>query len=286
LSANLQENEPSLEPVFVTRIQPTRGWAMVDLHELWQHRDLLFYLVWRDIRVIFSNTGLGVFWIILQPLSTVVVITIVLGIFARFPSGSTPYPVVVLSGMVLYNYFSIGVNQSANSMIANAYLLTKVYFPRLIIPCVPILVGMVDFLVLFVVLLILSIFFGIWPTLAWLFLPVPIIITIGITLGAGLWLSALNIQFRDVGKFIPIFVQIGFYASPIFYLSNLIPENFRIFYNLNPMVGMIDSFRWALIGKDVFPTVPFITSIVTALLLILSGVFVFRRMEENAADVV
>jgi lipopolysaccharide transport system permease protein len=286
LNPNAQEKENTFEPILVTRIQPTRGWRMVNFHELWQHRNLLQFLVRRDIKVLFTNTGLGVFWIVLQPLATVIVITIVLGVFARFPNGNIPYPVLVLSGMVLYNYFSVAVIQSANSMMANAYLLTKVYFPRLIIPCIPIITGLVDLMVLFVVLLLLSVILGIIPTLAWLFLPVPIFVTVAISLGAGLWLSALNIQYRDVGKFIPIVVQIGFYASPIFYLSNLIPDKWRVIYSLNPMVGVVDSFRWALFGTGSFPNIAFIISITIAFILIFSGVFVFRRMEENAADVV
>lgn len=268
------------------RIQPSRGWTAVDLQELWDHRNLLFYLVWRDIRVLFSNTGLGILWIVLQPLATAIVITIVLGYFARVPTNNIPYPVVVLSGLVLYNYFSVVVTQAAHSMVNSAYLLTKVYFPRLIIPTVPVLTGLIDAMVLLIVLLIVAFLYNILPTITWLFLPIPILINIILTLGVGLWVSALNVQYRDVGKAIPIFLQIGTYASPIFYLSSLVPEGWRGVYSLNPIVGVVDGLRWSLLGVGPFPGIPLAVSIVAALLLFTSGIFFFRGMEEKAADLI
>lgn len=275
-----------MEDVPVMRIQPSRGWTIVDLRELWQHRNLLFYLVWRDIRIIYTNTALGIFWVVLQPLATVLVITVVFGIFARVPSGNLPYAVLALSGLVLYNYFSTSVAQASYSMVSNAYLLTKVYFPRLIIPIVPILTGLVDFMVLLIVLLVITLFFGISPTVGWLFLPIPIVLNIALSLGVGLWVSALNVQIRDLGKFIPVLLQVGIYASPVFYLSSLVPETLQVFYSLNPLVGIIESFRWALLGVGVFPKMSLIISALVAFFLIGSGAFVFRRIEDNAADVI
>lgn len=284
--ANPQGSENNLERISVRRIQPSRGWRAVDLQEFWQHRNLLFHLVWRDIRVLFSNTGLGVLWIVIQPLATAIVITIVLGYFARIPTNNIPYPLVVLSGLVLYNYFSVVVIQMANSMVNSAYLLSKVYFPRLIIPTVPILTGLIDIMVLLFVLLVVAYLYNIQPTAAWLFLPIPILINIILTLGVGLWVSALNVFYRDVGKAIPIILQIGIYACPIFYFSNLVPEPWRGVYSLNPIVGVVDSLRWSLLGVGPFPSFPLAVSIVAALLLFVSGIYFFRRMEEKAADVI
>ena len=281
-----EKSEDVLEEIPVMRIQPSRGWKMVDLRELWQHRDLLFYLAWRDIRVVYSNTGLGILWVILQPLATALIITIVFGMFARIPSDNLPYAVLALSGLVLYNYFSITVSQAAYSMVNSAYLLTKVYFPRLIIPAVPILTGLVDFTVLLTVLLVLTLFFGILPTVAWIFLPVPILLNIALALGIGLWVSALNIQIRDLGKFIPVLLQIGIYASPVFYPSSLVPEYLRGLYSLNPLVGIIDGLRWSLFGVGSFPGTSLMISAMVAFSLIVSGAFVFRKIEDNAADVI
>lgn len=268
------------------RIQPSRGWTIVDVRELWQHRNLLFYLVWRDIRVIYSNTGLGVFWVILQPLVTALVITVVFGMFARIPSGDLPYAVLALSGLVLYNYFSNTVSLAAQSMVNSAYLLTKVYFPRLIIPTVPILTGLVDFAVLLALLLVLTLFFGIAPTVALIFLPVPILLNIALALGVGLWVSALNIQIRDLGKFVPVLLQILIYVSPVFYPSSLVPESLRGLYSLNPLVGIIDGLRWSLLGVGSFPGMPLMISALVAFFLIITGAFVFRKIEDTAADVI
>lgn len=274
------------EKIMVSRIQPSSGWATIDLPELWQHRELLLHLVWRDIRMLFRNTGLGILWIVLQPLLIVVVTTLVLGLFVRVPTNGIPYPVVVLSGLVLFQYFSTAVLLGASSMVGNAYLLSKVYFPRLIIPCVPILTSLVDFIVLLVVLLVVTMVYGLMPRLSWFVLPVPILINILLALGMSLWLSALNIQFRDVSKFIPVMFQVGIYASPIFYLSNLVPEKWYLIYALNPMVGLIDSFRWALLGQGAFPGSALMISLIAALFISITGTFVFRRMEENAADII
>jgi lipopolysaccharide transport system permease protein len=275
-----------LEDVPVIRIQPSRGWTIVDLRELWQHRNLLFYLVWRDIRVAYSNTALGIVWVVLQPLATVLVITIIFGMFARIPSDNLPYAVLALSGLVLYSYFSLTVAQAAQSMLSNAYLLTKVYFPRLIIPTVPILTGLVDFVVLLLVLFVVVLLYGISPTLAWLFLPIPILLNITLALGVGLWVSALNIQMRDLGKFVPVLLQIGIYASPVFYPSSLVPEQLRILYSLNPLVGIIDGFRWSLFGVGTFPSTSLMISALAVFFLVISGAFVFRKIEDTAADVI
>lgn len=268
------------------RIQPAQGWVPVDLSELWQHRDLLFYLVRRDVRSLYANTGLGVVWTVLQPLATAIVITIVLGIFARIPTGEIPYGLVALSGLVLWSYFSTVVQSGCQSMLANASLMTKVYFPRLIIPAVPILAGLVDLAVLIIVLLGAMLFYGIMPQLSWIVIPVPLILMIALALGASLWLSALNVQYRDVGRLVPVILQIALYASPILYPYAIIPERWRWIYALNPVVGIVNAMRWALFREAGFPFGELAISILVALSLIVSGVFFFQRVEKLMADIV
>ena len=268
------------------RIEPPRGWAPVNLAELWQHRDLMFYLVLREIRTATASTSLGFLWILLQPLAIAAVLTVALGIFVKVPTGGLPYALVVLSGLLPWNYVSTAVARSSSSMVANSYLLTKVYFPRLIIPTVPILAGLVDFAVLFVVLIVITLAFGMAPASTWLLLPIPGLMAIGLTIGAGLWASALTVRYRDVGNMIPVLLQIGTYASPVLYPSSLVPGKWRWLYDLNPMVGIVDGVRWVLFADGPFPGRPLAVSVILILALIATGVFYFRATEDTAADVV
>lgn len=268
------------------RIQPAQGWVPVNISELWEHRALLVYLVNRDVRSLYANTALGVLWTVLQPLATAIVITIVLGMFARIPTGGVPYGLVALSGIVLWSYFGTVVQSGCQSMLANASLMTKVYFPRLIIPAVPILAGLVDLAVLIIVLLGAVLFYGIMPQLSWVFIPVPLILMIALALGASLWLSALNVQYRDVGRLVPVILQIAMYASPILYPCAIIPERWRGIYALNPVVGIVNAMRWALFREGEFPFFELTVSILVAVSLIASGVFVFQRIEKLMADIV
>jgi lipopolysaccharide transport system permease protein len=285
------KNENSVEALKssqmdVMRIEPLEGWVPVNLLELWQHRELLFYLVKRDVRASYASTGLGVFWTVLQPLATAIVITIVLGMFARIPSGEVPYGLVVLSGLVLWGYFATAVQSGCQSMLTNAHLMTKVYFPRLIIPAVPVMAGLVDLLVLVAVLLGTLVCYGIMPAVFWLFIPVPMLLMIVLTLGTSLWLSALNVQYRDVGRILPVILQIGVYASPIIYPYALIPENWRVIYGLNPIVGIVIGMRWALFREGGFPFSELVTSIVITVVILISGIAVFQRFEKSMADIV
>jgi lipopolysaccharide transport system permease protein len=258
----------------------------VSLGELWQHRDLMFYLVLREIRVATASTSLGFLWLVVQPLALAGVLTVVLGIFIKVDTGGVPYALVVLSGLLPWNYVNNAVARASSSMVANSYLLTKVYFPRLIIPAVPVLAGLVDFAVLFGILVVIALGFGVVPALTWLFLPVPALMAIGLTIGAGLWLSALTVRYRDVGNMIPVMLQIGTYASPILYPSSLVPERWRWLYDLNPMVGIVDGVRWALLGESMFPQRPLAISAAAIVALVATGVFYFRATEDNAADIV
>jgi lipopolysaccharide transport system permease protein len=278
--------KPNSNHMPVVRIEPLQGWAPVNFRELWRHRELLFYLVKRDVRALYVNTALGVFWTVLQPLATAIVVTIVLGMFARIPSGEIPYGLVVLSGLVLWGYFATAVQSGCQSMLANANLMTKVYFPRLIIPAVPIMAGLVDLAVLVIVLLGALVFYGMMPQLSWIFIPVPTVLMIALALGASLWLSALNVQYRDVGRMLPVFLQIGLYASPIVYPYGIIPEPWRGVYALNPVVGIVNSMRWALFREAGFPFSELLISAFVAAALIASGAVVFQRIEKSMADIV
>jgi lipopolysaccharide transport system permease protein len=268
------------------RIEPPRKWAPVSMRELWQHRDLMRYLVAREMRAATASTSLGFLWLVLQPLAIAVVLTIVLGIFIRVPTGNVPYALVVLSGLLPWNYVNGGIARASSSMVANSHLLTKVYFPRLIIPAVPILASLIDFGVLFLIVVALTLMFGIAPAVSWLFLPVPALMAIGLTVGAGLWFSSLTVRYRDVGNLLPVLLQIGMWASPVLYPSSLVPSQWRWLYDLNPMVGIVDGIRWALFAQEQFPSGPLAISAIELIALIVTGVLYFRITEDTAADIV
>ena len=271
---------------FVTRIEPPNAWKPLDWPEVWRFRELFLILVWRDIRVLFSRTVLGFLWVVLSPLSMVLVLTIVLGILVKVPTGGVPYPLVLLSGLVPWLYFNSTVTKACSSMVTNAYLLTKVYLPRILIPAVPLAASLVDFAILLAVLLVMTVLFGIRPVGTWLFLPVPVFITIGLSCGISLALSALNVKHRDIAYVLPVILQILMYASPLFYPLSLIPPRFRVVYSLNPFVGVCEGMRWALFAKEQFPTFPLMVSLVAMAVLLLAGVLIFKRVEDSIADIV
>jgi lipopolysaccharide transport system permease protein len=256
------------------------------MRELWQHRDLLFYLVLRDIRVLTSSTKLGMLWIFLQPLSVALVLIIVMGMFVKVPTGDVPYAVVVLSGFLSWNYLSGAINRASSSMIASSYLLTKVYFPRLIIPAVPVISGLIEFAALMLILFVAALHFGVAIRLTWLFVPAVASLAVALAVGVGLWFSALTIRFRDFSHAVPVILQIGTYASPVLYPVNLVPDRWRWLYELNPTVGVIELTRWALYGGAPFPASAVGISLLFSAALIASGVIFFRVTEDIAADIV
>jgi len=272
--------------LMVTRIQPPQGWTPINIRELWQHRNLLFYLVLRDIRIIFAGTRLGILWVVLPPLATAVIMTVMLGFLAKVPANELPYSLIVLSGMVPWMYFNNVVSKATFSMAANSYLLTKVYFPRLIIPAVPVVVGLIDLFALLGILMISMLVFDMVPNVTWLFVIVSLLVTVMLTIGASLWFSALNVKYPDIGKFLPILLQLLAYASPVFYPHSLIPERWYWLYDLNPFVGIVESCRWGLFTSGIFPLYSFGVSVFTAVFLILTGIFIFRSVEDTAADLV
>jgi lipopolysaccharide transport system permease protein len=268
------------------RIEPSRGFVPLKIKELWEYRELLYFLVWRDIKVRYKQTALGVLWAIIQPVMTMIVFSIFFGKLGKLSSDGIPYPIFSFAALVPWTLFSNGLTQATNSLVTSSNLIKKVYFPRLIIPVATVLAGVIDFLLAFAVLLVLILFYGIAPTLNTLWLPVFLLLTIITSLAVSLWLSALNVEYRDIKYIIPFLTQIWLFATPIAYSSSLLNEPWRTIYGLNPMVGVVEGFRWALLGTNTQPGMMAIVSSAAALLLLLSGAFYFRRMEKTFADTI
>ena len=270
----------------VTRIRPSRGWVALGLGELWEYRELLWFLVWRDVKVRYKQTALGAGWAILQPIATMVVFSLFFGRLAGVPSDGLPYPIFSFAALVPWTFFSQGLAQSANSLVGSQNLITKVYFPRLAIPIATVLAGLVDFALAFLVLVVMMLAYGIVPGPEVLMLPPLLLLALVTALGAGLWLSALNVQFRDVRYIVPFLTQLWLFLTPIAYPSSLLEEPWRTVYGLNPMAGVVEGFRWALLGTAEPPGPMLAASVIAALALLASGAFYFRRMEKTFADVV
>lgn len=280
------EPRPAATPVPVVRIQPSRGWANLRLGDVWEYRELLYFLAWRDVKVRYKQTALGATWAILQPFLTMVVFSVFFGHLARMPSEGVPYPIFSFTALVPWTFFANGLTMSSNSLVANANLISKVYFPRLVVPIAGVLSGIVDFVLAFIVLLGMMAYFHVTPTVNVVFLPLFLLLALVAALGVGIWLAALNVEFRDVRYVVPFLVQIWLFATPIAYASSLLHGPWRTLYGLNPMVGVVEGFRWALLGTrvDVGPSV--VLSAVVSLLLLFTGALYFRRMEKTFADVV
>jgi lipopolysaccharide transport system permease protein len=271
-------------PVVV--IKPSRGWVSLGLRELWAYRELLYFLVWRDIKVRYKQTILGAAWAIIQPLFTMVIFSIFFGALAQIPSDGIPYPIFSYAALVPWTFFANGLRHSSASLVGSASLINKVYFPRLVIPISTVLAGIVDFLLAFAVLILMMWFYGSVPTLAILWLPLLLLLALVTALGVGLWLTAMNVQFRDIAYLVPFLVQAWMFATPIAYPSSLLSEPWRTLYGINPMVGVVEGFRWALLGTDTAPGPVIFVSALVAVLILVSGLFYFRRMERSFADVV
>ena len=270
----------------IIQIRPSRGWVPITLRDLWEYRELLYFLVWRDVKVRYKQTVFGIAWAILQPLLTMIVFSIFFGHLAGIPSDGIPYPIFTYTALLPWQLFSHALIKSSDSLVANEHLITKVYFPRLVIPISAVLAGLVDFSIAFGVLIVLMFFFGIVPTAAILTLPFFVLLAIATALAFGLWLSALNAQYRDVRYIIPFLSQFWLFATPIAYSSNLVPEPWRAWYGLNPMAGVVEGFRWALLGKT-WDTAPLLlVSTVIVVFLLVSGLAYFRRMERTFVDVI
>jgi lipopolysaccharide transport system permease protein len=268
------------------RIAPSKGWVPLKLKDLWEYRELLYFLVWRDIKVRYKQTALGATWAIIQPFFTMVVFAIFFGYLAKVPSDGIPYPLFSFAALVPWTFFANGLSQSSNSLVGSGTLITKVYFPRLIIPLASVFSGIIDFLLAFIVLLGMLVYYGLVPTINILWLPLFLLLALTTSLGVGLWLSALNVEYRDVRYIVPFITQFWMLATPIGYPSSLLHQPWRTLYGLNPMVGVVEGFRWALLGTKTAPGPIIAVSSAAALIILITGAFYFRRMEKTFADLV
>jgi len=277
----------SAEASAVTIIEPSRGWVPLKLADLWEHREVLYYLVWRDLKVRYRQTMLGVAWAFVQPLFGMLLFTAIFGKLVKVPSDGLPYAVFALSGLVPWNFFGTALTQSSNSLVVNSALLRKVYFPRLLLPLGRVLGCLPDLGLTVGLLLVMAWWYGLRPSLASVaWVPALVLLALVTALAAGIWLSALNVRFRDVQHLVPFLVQLWMFATPIIYPSSLVPERWRPLYALNPMVGVVDGFRWALLGTGTPPSATVAASALGALVILVTGAFFFRRVEKSFADIV
>ncbi len=274
---------PSRKPHI--HIKPQKGFQYVDLGEIIHYRDLLFFMIKRNIKVKYKQTVLGGLWAVIQPFFMMVVFTLFFGKLAKIPSDGIPYPIFNFSAMVVWAYFSQALSQSGNSIVGEGNLISKIYFPRIIIPLTPVLSGLMDFCIAFIVLILMMFYFHIYPSSSIVFLPFLVLLLILTASGVGMILAALNAKYRDIQYTIPFLVQLWMFASPIVYPSSLIPERYRIYYALNPMVGIIEGFRSALLRTDTFPTPTVLVSSLVSLTLFLVGLVYFKQVERYFADV-
>ena len=275
---------PLTQPVL--RLTPPRGWLDLDLGEVWSARELLYFFVWRDIKIRYKQTAIGVAWAVLQPLLTMLVFSLFFGQLAKMPSHGLPYPVFYYSALLPWMYFSTSLQNAANTIVEQQRVITKVYFPRLVLPLAAVLSGLLDFAVSFVVFLAMMLYYRVTPGPAVLWFPGFLSLAVLTALGVGLWLSALNAIYRDVRYVLPFLVQFWMFASPVAYPSSLVPERWRWLYGLNPMAGVIEGFRWALTGHGEPPNLMLAASTAVVLLVLGGGLVYFRAMESTVADVV
>jgi lipopolysaccharide transport system permease protein len=276
----------SLKNVHPYRIQPTKGWTSLKLNEVWEHRELITIFVWRDLKVRYRQTVIGILWAVLQPLLTMVIFSVFFGRLAGVPSDGIPYPIFSYAALVPWTFFANSISQSSNSLVSNADMIKKIYFPRLTMPIASIFAGFVDFVLAFIILLGMMLFYGYFPTINVLWLPFFLLLATMTAIGVGLWLGAMNVKYRDVRYMVPFIVQAWLFATPVAYPSSLLSEPWRTLYGLNPMVSVVEGFRWALLGTDTAPGSMVIVSFLVSCLVFISGVFYFRRMEKTFADVI
>lgn len=280
------ETQQEDRPIPITQVRPSKGWSGINLRELWRYRELVYFLIWRDIKVRYKQTMLGAAWAIIQPFFTMVVFSIFFGKLAKIPSDDIPYPIFAYTALLPWQLFEGGISKAGKSLVAGRSLITKVYFPRLAVPISSVFSGLVDFALAFVVLLGMMWFYGYSPTSAIWFTPLLLILALTTAMGTGLWLSALNVEYRDVGYLIPFILRVWFFLTPITYSASIVPEAYQTLYALNPMTGVVQGFRWAMLGEGSSPSIILLASTAASLVLLISGALYFRRMERTFADVV
>jgi lipopolysaccharide transport system permease protein len=268
-------------------IKPPTGWAVLNLKDLWRYRELIFFLTWRDVKVRYKQTALGASWAILRPFMMMVVFSIFFGGLAEVPSDGLPYPVFSYAGLLPWELFAGALSIASRSLVTNRHMITKVYFPRIILPISSILGGLVDFMIAFVILILMMVFYGITPTANIWTLPLFLILALVTALGTSLWLSAMNVLYRDIGYILPFLSQFWMFISPVVYSTTMIPDSFQLLYALNPMTGVVNGFRWALLGiEDVAPGPSLVMSSIVAVVILVTGMIYFRRTERQFADMV
>ena len=280
------ENQREERSIPITQVRPSKGWAGINLSELWRYRELVYFLIWRDIKVRYKQTLLGAAWAIIQPFFTMVVFSIFFGKLANIPSDDIPYPIFAYTALLPWQLFEGGIRKAGQSLVSGRNLIAKVYFPRLAMPISSVIAGLVDFALAFVVLLGMMWFYGYGPTSAIWFTPLLLILALITALGTGLWLAALNVEYRDVGYLIPFILRVWFFLTPITYSASIVPEAYQTLYALNPMTGVVQGFRWAMLGVGSPPSITLLASTAASLVLLISGALYFRRMERTFADVV
>ena len=268
------------------RIDPPSAWPAIGMRELWEYRELLYFLTWRDIKVRYKQTALGAIWAVIQPLFMMVVFSLFFGKLAGVSSDGVPYPVFTFCALLPWQLFAHSLTQASHSLVGSQNLITKVYFPRLVVPISAVLGGLVDFAIALVLLFAMLFFYGVVPGWQIVALPAIVLLAVLTALAVGLWLSALNVQYRDVRYTINFLVQFWLFATPVAYSSSIVPEKWRALYALNPMVGVVDGFRWALLGKPESPGMPLLVSVIVVSLLLAGGLYYFRRLEQQFADIV
>jgi lipopolysaccharide transport system permease protein len=287
MTSTLEPQTTPAQPVerFHTHIEPSKNWLSIEIKELWFYRELLFFLAWRDIKIRYQQTVLGASWAILQPFMTMVVFSLFFGKLGKIPSEGLPYPIFNYTALLPWTFFEQAITNSTNSLVANSNMVTKVYFPRLFVPISSVLSGLVDFAIAFIVLIGMMLFYKVTPTTGIALLPVFMLLAFITAMGVSLWMSALNVKYRDVRFIVPFLTRFWFFATPVTYPSNLLSEPWRTLYGLNPMVGVVEGFRWALLGTDPPQTMIYLSAVVAVVILI-TGLLYFNRTEKTFADII
>lgn len=270
----------------VSRIEPTRGLRFLDLAEMWHYRELLYFLTWRDIQIRYKQTAIGVLWVVLQPMASILVFSLFFGQLAKIPSNGVPYPLFVFAALLPWQVFSRAMMEASNSLVTDQRLVSRVYFPRILVPFSSVMAALFDFSVTFILFLIMMLAYGVHPGLAILTLPIFLFLMTATALGVGFWLAPLNMEYRDVTYVLPFLTQIWMFLTPVVYPSTLVPEKWRFLYGLNPLAGVVEGFRWALLGVGPGPSPMLFVSSAVAIFLLISGVFWFRSRERTFTDAV
>jgi lipopolysaccharide transport system permease protein len=280
------EMTATARPAEITIIEPSSGWRAINVRELWRFRELLYFLTWRDVKVRYKQTAIGALWAVLQPFLTMVIFSVLFGRLAKIGSDNIPYPVFSYSGLLPWTFFASAINLAGLSLVSNANMIAKIYFPRLLMPAAAVLAATLDFCIAFVVLLFMMLYYGITPGVATFTLPLFLALAVITALGISLWLAALNVKYRDIRYVIPFLTQVWLFLTPVLYPSSMIPDKWRLVYGINPMSGVVEGFRWSLLGTEKAPGAMILVSVGVVIVLFVGGLFYFRRMESQFADVI